>query len=250
MKKKWYDDIDFYKVSGMTLIWVASWIFMLPVKTNINSPLFDNIWGEILTVAGISREITIEAQQTPDLISGIIALITVSILHLRGILSVSSATKKNIKFHSDNSVVTVLSVMSLITHTLFFTMLAKIFLFPDNGDSTILQNLKENIYITVFAAFCLGGMIFGLESVAKILVILFSMAALLKNVSFVSRYMGISGFSAIILAASGFYLEIIKDGFSRPMLLADMNLLLGNYRNAIIIPEKFLSTKTKETADE
>ena len=93
-------------------------------------------------------------------------------------------------------------------------------------------------------------MILGLESVAKILVILFSMAALLKNVSFVSRYMGISGFSAIILAASGFYLEIIKDGFSRPMLLADMNLLLGNYRNAIIIPEKFLSAKTKETADE
>lgn len=250
MKKKWYDDIDFYKVTGMTLIWVSSWIFMLPVKANLNSPLFDNIWGEILTVAGISRKITIEAQQTPDLISGIIALITVFILHLRGILSVSSVKKNDIKIHSDNPVVTVLSVMSLITHTLFFTMLAKIFLFPDTGDSTILQNLKENIYITVFASFCLGGMILGLESVAKILIILFSMAALLKNVSFVSRYMGISGFAAIILAASGFYLEIIKDGFSRKKLLADLNLLLGNYRNAIIIPDKILSERIKELTDE
>lgn len=229
MKTKWYDEIDFYKLTGITLLWISSWIFMLPVKTNINTPLFDNIFGEFLAVFGAVTPSTTEAQQTPDLASGIIALITVTILHLRGILSITTPAKEKITEKSNGAIITILSILSLIVHTLFFTMLAKIFLFPTDGSSSVIQSLRENIYITIFAAFCIGGMIMGMQSLAKILIILFSMAALLKNVTFVSRYMGVHGFIAIILAATGFYLELIKDGFSRRTLLLEANILLGNY---------------------
>lgn len=242
MKTKWYDEIDFYKLTGITMIWISSWIFMLPVKTNINTPIFDNVWGEFLSVFGAVTPSTTEAQQTPDLASGIIALITVTILHLRGILTITSPGKEKIIEKNNSLLITILSVLSLIAHTLFFTLLAKIFLFPNDGSSSVIQSLRENIYITIFAAFCIGGMLMGMQSLAKILIILFSMAALLKNVNFVSSYMGVHGFIAIILAAAGFYLEFVKDGFSKRTLLIEANMLLGNYNK--------LNFNTLEKTDE
>ncbi|MCI6316627.1 MAG: hypothetical protein SO238_10705 [Treponema sp.] len=244
MKRPWYKIIDFYRLTGLTLLWISSWLFMLPSKANIQTPFFNNIWGELLTVLGISKNQTIAAQQTPDLISGLIALLVITILQLRGILSV--AIPKSEKTEKENpGLYTVMNIFSIIVHTLFFTMLVKIFVFPNNGTSTILQNLQANIAVTIFTAITIAGMIFGAQSIAKILMILFVLVSMFKNINFVNSTLGPWGFVAMITATCGFYLEFCFDSFNRHNLLLDLNFFLGKYNNLQLMAQEEFSELKK-----
>ena len=114
-------------------------------------------------------------------------------------------------------------------HTLFFTMLIKIFLFPDKGTSALTARLTQNITITLFSTICITGMILGAQNIARLIVIIFSIAALFFNINFVSSTMGVWGFIAILLAAAGFYLEFCFNGFSKEHLLIDLAFIAGKY---------------------
>lgn len=223
---------------------------MLPSKADIQTPFFNNIWGELITIFGISQNHTITAQQTPDLLSGLIALLVITILQFRGILSVTIPQTENTK--NENRVLyTVINIFSIIVHTLFFTMLVKIFVFPNNGTSTILQNLQANIAVTIFTAVTIAGMIFGAQSIAKILMLLFVLISMFKNINFVNSTLGPWGFVAMSAATCGFYLEFCFDSFNRRNLLLDLNFFLGKYNNLqIMAQEEFSELKKLKDAKE
>lgn len=203
---------------------------MLPWKTDITTPFYNNIWGALFAIFGATVEKTVEAQQTPDLVSGVIALCVIIILHLRGILSLTN----NVNFSQADSkrhkaLIIGLNILSIIVHTLFFTMLVKIFIFPDTGLSSMATRLQTNVKLLVFTAVCVTGMILGAASLAKLFMILFVLISIFLNVNFVSSTMGIWGFVAILAATSGFYLEFCYDGFTRRNLLLDATFLAGKY---------------------
>lgn len=138
-----------------------------------------------------------------------------------------------------------MNIFSIIVHTLFFTMLVKIFVFPNNGTSTILQNLQANIAVTIFTAITIAGMIFGVQSIAKILMILFVLVSMFKNINFVNSTLGPWGFVAMITATCGFYLEFCFDGFNRHNLLLDLNFFLGKYNNLQLMAQEEFSELKK-----
>lgn len=242
MKKNWYQLINFYRLTGITLLWTAAWIFMLPWQTDITTPFYNNIWGALFAVFGATVDKTVETQQTPDLISGIAALVLILILQLRGIFNLTDTNQlSDADTKNHRPLIVSLNLISIIVHTLFFTMLVKIFLFPDTGTASLLGKMQANVKITIFTTVCITGMLLGATSIARILVILFSLVAIFNNVSFVSRAMGVWGFLAILLATAGFYLEFCFDGFSKKNLMLDLNFLAGKYKN--------LELKAKEEAE-
>lgn len=243
MKKSWFQIIDFYRLTGITLLWLSAWLFMMPWQTDITAPFYNNIWGSLFALFGATADKTVEAQQTPDLMSGIVALLIILVLQLRGILDLTvpqPISESDRKAHK--ALLVTLNLISLIVHTLFFTMLVKIFIFPENGSSALLQRMKADIGITVFTAVCVTGMLLGAASVSKLLLILLSLAAIIHNVNFVSSTMGVWGFIAVLLAAAGFYLEFCFDGFSKANLMLDANFIAGRYEN--------LALKAKDEAAE
>lgn len=203
---------------------------MLPAKVNVDAPFFNNIWGEFFRVIGFSQNRNINIQQTPDFISALIALVLISILQFRGILTVTQPASDSLK-KENRLLFTVMNLLSIAVHTLFFTMLVKIFIFPNYGTPDVLQNLHTNIALTVFIAFSVAGMIFGAQSVSKILMIAFAFVLMFKNIRLVNSALGVGGFAAILSSVCGFYLEFIQDSFSRKTLLLDLNFFLGRYEN-------------------
>lgn len=230
MNKKWFEIIDFYRLTGIVCIWISSWIFMIPWKTDITSPYFENFWGALFAFFGAAAKKTATVQQTPDLMCGLFALLVISVLQLRGILNIFDTSKFSEKdFKEHKFLIVLMNILSIIVHTLFFTMLIKIFLFPDKGDSSMIVRLKQDFGITIFATICITGMILGGTAIAKLILIIFSLAAIFMNVSFVSSTMGIWGFIAILFAAAGFYLEFCFNGFKKENLLIDLALISGKY---------------------
>lgn len=242
MKKFWYQIIDFYRLIGMTLIWLSSWIFMIPWKTDITTPFYDNIWGGIFALFGATARKTVETQQTPDLLSGLIALFIIILLQLRGIFCLTinpEISEKDDKKH--RPLIVILNLLSIIVHTLFFTMLVKIFLFPDKGLSSMAERLQQNMTLTVFTAVCVTGMVLGAANLARFLIVIFSLVAIFFNVNFVSSTMGIWGFLAIIFAVAGFYLEFFYCGINKNNLLMDLAFISGKYEK--------LELKAKKESD-
>lgn len=230
MNKKWFEIIDFYRLTGIVLIWISAWIFMIPWKTDITSPYFDNVWGAFFAFFGAVAEKNVKTQQLPDLLSGIFALAFIFLLHLRGILNITDNAKLSEKdFKRNRLLIVCMNILSIIVHTLFFAMLIKIFIFPDKGNSAVLARLEQNFTVTVLFAVCITGMLLGGAAVSKILMIIFSLAAIFFNVNFVSSTMGIWGFIAIIFAATGFYLEFCVNGFKKENLLIDLAYISGKY---------------------
>ncbi len=203
---------------------------MIPSKVNVNVPLFNNIWGELISLIGISHNKNINIQQTPDFISTLVALILICILEFRGILKVTTNSSENLK-SEHRFLHTLMDLLSIIVHTLFFSILIKIFIFPNYAHSEILKNLHTNITLTVFITFTIAGMIFGAQSIAKVLLILFAFVMIFKNISFINNSLGVWGFIAILASICGFYLEFIPDSFNRKTLLLDLNFFLGRYEN-------------------
>ncbi len=230
MNKKWFEIIDFYRLTGIVFIWISAWIFMIPWKADITSPYFDNVWGAFFAFFGAVAEKTVKTQQMPDLLSGLFALAFIFLLHLRGILNITDNEKlseKDLKNH--RLLIVCMNIFSIIVHTLFFAMLIKIFLFPDKGNSAVLARLEQNFTVTVLFAVCITGMLLGGAAVSKILMIIFSLAAIFFNVNFVNSTMGIWGFIAIIFAATGFYLEFCVNGFKKENLMIDLAYISGKY---------------------
>ena len=91
MKKKWYEIIDYYRLTGIVLLWTASWIFMIPWKTEIISPFYNNIWGALFAVFGAAAQKSVEVQQAPDLASGFFALVLIIVLQLREIQNATNS---------------------------------------------------------------------------------------------------------------------------------------------------------------
>ena len=230
MRKKWYEIIDFYRLTGLVLIWVSSWILMIPWKADITSPYFNNIWGALFALFGAVAEKTVKTQQSPDLLCGLLGLLLMTILQFRGIINITGSQKLSETDSKRNKCLIVcMNLLSIIVHTLFFTLLIKIFIFPDKGASSMLERLQQNLIITLFAAVCIAGMIFGAVSLSKIFLIIFSLAAMFFNINFVSSVMGVWGFIAILFSISGFYLEFCFKSFNRDHLLIDLAFLLGHY---------------------
>lgn len=230
MNKKWFEVIDFYRLSGIVLIWISAWIFMIPWKTDITLPYFDNVWGTLFAFFGAAAEKNVKIQQIPDLLSGLFSLGLIFILHLRGILSITyrnRLSEEDRKKHKP--LIVCMNILSIIVHTLFFAMLIKIFLFPDKGNSTAIARLQQNFSVTFLSAVCITGMILGGTAISKVLIIIFSLTAIFFNVNFVSSTMGLWGFIAIIFAASGFYLEFCIDGFKKENIMIDLACISGKY---------------------
>ena len=235
-RKKWYETIDFFKLTGLTLLWVSAWLFMVPHQVDIQSPFFDNIWGAFLKVFGVSKAETSSAQQLPDLMSALAALFIMIILQLRGIFSFTAA---NYDFSSDSSekkdstaVIVILNIISVLVHTLFFTMLIKIFLFPDNGaTASIYESMKLNFGITIFTVCMVTGMLFAVPSLSRLFMVLLFAVGIFKNISVISSIMGLTGFIAVLCGVLGFYLEFLAGSFDKNKMLADFAVLSGHYEN-------------------
>ena len=89
--------------------------------------------------------------------------------------------------------------------------------------------MKTDFCLTLFSVFCIAGMIFGVQSVAKLLFVLLVAVGIFRNISVVSSFMGVTGFAAVLFAAAGFYLEFCTDGFNAEKLRVDFHVLLGKY---------------------
>ncbi len=230
MNKKWFEIIDFYRLTGIVFIWISAWIFMVPWKVDITSPYFNNVWGVFFAFFGAVAEKTVKTQQMPDLISGIFALVFIFLLHLRGILNITDNEKISEKDLMNHKLLVVcMNIFSIIVHTLFFAVLIKIFIFPDKGNSAISARFEQNFTVTVVFAVCATGILLGGAAISKILMIIFSLAAIFFNVNFVNNTMGIWGFIAILFAATGFYLEFCVDGFKKENLMIDLAYISGKY---------------------
>ncbi len=232
--KKWHETIDFYKLTGIVFLWVSAWIFMIPHSVDVNTPFFDNIWGAFFSVLGFSRKETSTSQQLPDLMSGLFSLLVMIVLQLRGIFSVVGNDDNQESRKSCRALVTFLNILSILVHALFFSMMVKIFLFPETGASvSIYDRMKENLGVTVFAACSVGAMVFAVPSVSRLFLVLLFAVGVFKNISLVSGIMGVSGFAAVLFAAVGFYLEFASGSFDKESLLLDLNILSGRYKTLL-----------------
>ena len=230
MKKKWYETIDFFKLTGMVLLWISAWLFMIPYQVDVQTPFFDNVWGAFFAVFGASKAETGNAQQLPDLMSGLSALFLMIILQMRGIFSFSRSSNQDEKTKTGISVV--LNVLSVLVHTLFFTMLVKIFLFPQTGaTASIYETMKLNFGITIFTACAVTGMIFAVPSLSKVFMVLLFAVGIFKNISRISSIMGVMGFVSVLLAVLGFYLEFLAGSFDRDKLFFELTVLSGHYNS-------------------
>ena len=232
-KKSWWQMINFYRLTGLFLIWMSSWIFMMPFYIETTAPVFENLWGTIVAAFGIVKKVNVKIQQVPDLLSGIFSLALIIILQLRGIFSVIDDRVKQEDKKNNELLFVLLNIISIIVHTLFFTIMIKMFLFPDIGQSSVMESLKKDFAITIFMACCITGMILGAQSIAKLLMLLLLGVGIFKNISTVSSTFGIYGFIAILLAAIGFYLEFYAMGFNKEKFLLDMKFLSGKYESLL-----------------
>ncbi len=230
-KKNWWNSVDFFKLTGLLFIWISAWLFMLPSKMKINEPYFENIWGNIFAFLGFSKIKTVKVWQVPDLLSSVFALILMTILQLRGIFSFIPKLSKQ---KENKAIEIILNILSIIVHTLFFTMLIKVFIFPSTETSTFLQQLKNDTFMTIFSTVCITGMLLGARTISRLLLVVFSFAAIFKNINFMSSSLGIWGFVAIICAVVGFYLEFCTDGFDKTRFLMDLHFLTGKYDSLIL----------------
>ena len=231
-RKKWFETVDFYALTGLVCLWVSSWLLMYPHRMLVEVPLFDSVWGAFFKAFGVSAKHNAGVQQQPDLLCGISALVVMTIMQLRGIFrvtlfdGVSSGENQN-----HRALKIVLNLLSITVHTLFFTMIIKVFLFPETGMSAFpsIERMKTDFFLTLFSVFCIAGMIFSVQSVAKLLFVLLVAVGIFRNISVVSSFMGVTGFAAILFAAAGFYLEFCTDGFNAEKLRVDFYVLSGKY---------------------
>lgn len=218
-KTNWFEFIDFYALSGLVCIWISAWLFMLPHKMEVNSPLFDNIWGTFFHLLGISEKRSTVSQQLPDFMSGIISLVLIAILQFRNIISLTTNKKS-----APRPFVIMFDLLNIFVHTLYFSILIKIFLFPNFDDaSSIIDIMKMDFATALFFAFSAAAMIFGVQAVAKLFFCLLVALGIVKNISIVSDFMGITGFIAILFSVAGFYLEFC----------AEKVLQLPNFRRSL-----------------
>ena len=157
--------------TGLVCLWVSSWLLMYPHRMLVEVPLFDSVWGAFFKAFGVSAKHNAGIQQQPDLLCGIAALVVMTIMQLRGIFrvtlfdGVSSGENQN-----HRALKIVLNLLSITVHTLFFTMIIKVFLFPETGMSAFpsIERMKTDFFLTLFSVFCIAGMIFSVQSVAKL----------------------------------------------------------------------------------
>ena len=206
---------------------------MIPFHIETTAPVYENLWGTIASAFGIVKRVNVKVQQTPDLISGLFSLILIIILQLRGVFSVLDETVKQKDRKNNEFLFILLNIISILVHTLFFTIIIKMFLFPDVGDSSIVQNMKKDIAITIFMTFCVTGMILGAQSIAKLLMLLLFGVSIFKNITTISASFGFYGFVAIMLATIGFYLEFYAMGFNKEKFILDMKFLSGKYETLL-----------------
>lgn len=220
---------DFYWLAGLLLLWTASWILMLPFQIEKSVPLYENVWGAFLNLFGFNKKISVTVQQTPDFLSGIISLLLILILHLRGIFTVTVKVPQS----RNEKLMTVLqNLLSITVHTLFFTVIFKIFLFPQTGNSSFMTLFQKNIGIAVFVCCSLAGIVLGTPSLSKILLLLFIVISIFINVMTVSDILGLYGFFGVLFTGAGFYLEFFVGGFDSKRFLIELKLYTGRYNEA------------------
>lgn len=228
--KKWYEVLDFYRLTGIVLLWISAWLFMMPHEFEVNAPFFDNIWGASLSALGLYKNQVSAVQQSPDLMTALASVFLMILLQFRGIFRVAVVQKKDGNENGSGLLLMFMNLFSIIVHSLFFSVVFKMFFFPNGGTAeTFYATMKENIGITVFAACCITGIILGVPSISRLLLVLLFCVGIFKNVSMVSRIMGTTGFVAAILAVLGFFLEFSAGGFDKERFLMELAILSGRY---------------------
>ena len=230
--KKWYESLDFYRLTGIVLLWISAWLFMMPHESEVNAPFFDNVWGAFFSAFGIHKNEVSAIQQTPDLMTALASVFLMIFLQLRGIFRVAIVQKQDENQKDSALLFTLLNLFSIIVHSLFFAVVFKMFFFPNGGTTaSVYAAMKENIGITVFAACCITGIILGVPSISRLLIVLLFCVGIFKNISTVSRIMGTTGFVAAILSVSGFFLEFSAGGFDKERFLTELAVLSGHYES-------------------
>lgn len=206
MKKSFFELIDFYSLFSLLCLWASSWILMFPFQIQTSALLHENFWGAFISFFGFVKTTSVNVQQLPDFLSGFLSLCVILTLHFRKIIFVTK--KFTVQDKNAHQILYVFfNIFSIIVHTLFFTILIKIFVFPATGKSDFLGVLREKISFTILFCIILSGILFGEKFLSKIFLILFVFVLVFFNLKNVSEILGVQGFFALIFAEIAFYLE-------------------------------------------
>lgn len=127
----------------------------------------------------------------PNLVSGLLSLILIFLIYIRGIISFKS--KK-------------LRLASLLINWALLATFLEIVISPFSANPTrdaVLNNFVLLLFCVVFIAILL----FGVKEIAKLILLVFILGTFFSNIMLVSDAMGFIGFIALGLVITSFYLQ-------------------------------------------
>lgn len=234
VKKVWFKIVDFYSIFALVCLWSASWILMFPFQTLSSALVYDNFWGAFFSFFGFVNLSSVNVQILPDFVSGILSLFAILILHYRKIISVTN--NLTVQEKSEYKIYClVANLFSILIHTLFFTVVIKIFIFPANGSSDFIFNLKEKFIFTILFCCILSGIVLGEEKISKSLLIIFLFFLIFFNLKSVSKILAVWGFVAILFAECGLYVEFYSNSIKKRFIKnQNKTKFVKNQKNCII----------------
>ncbi|MEE1167327.1 MAG: hypothetical protein UHP28_09290 [Treponema sp.] len=220
--RRWWRCLDGAKLLALLFLWISSWLFLLPVQSEVNTPYFDNLWGAFLMLFGASKKQTLVVYQKPDLVCSSFSYLFILILWYRGTISSFCRTRKKALYLA-------CSIVSIVIHSFFLSIFIKVVLFPQTGADPVsyIEILKSDIGLLLLAATIFCMMAFGPKSTSALAFALLFFVAILKNIRTVSRLMGDAGFVAITFCVIAFYLEFYAIGFNRILFASDLNYIFN-----------------------
>ena len=124
--RRWWRCLDGAKLLALLFLWISSWLFLLPVQSEVNTPYFDNLWGAFLMLFGASKKQTLVVYQKPDLVCSSFSYLFILILWYRGTISSFCRTKKKALYVA-------CSIVSIVIHSFFLSIfITPLFAFRKN----------------------------------------------------------------------------------------------------------------------
>jgi len=127
----------------------------------------------------------------PNLASGLLAIVIIFLIHIRGIISFKSKR---------------LRLASLLINWALFATFLEIIISPlsQNPNHDVLAN---NLALLLCSVVFIVVLLFGVKEIAKIVLLLFIIGSFFANFILVSNAMGFVGFIALALIITSFYLQ-------------------------------------------
>ncbi len=127
----------------------------------------------------------------PSLASGLISIVLVFLIYIRGIISFKH--KK-------------LRLASILINWALFSTFVELFLFPlERG--TRYDALANNLLLIIICAAFVAVLLFGVKEIAKLVLLMFIIGSFFSNFILVSNSMGVLGFLALACIITSFYLQ-------------------------------------------